>query len=35
MARISGLKVADFNGSYAGESYSAGSREMLVVLERQ
>lgn len=35
MARISDLKVADVNGSYAGEPYSAGSREMLVVLERQ
>ncbi|WP_101256407.1 class I SAM-dependent methyltransferase [Streptomyces barkulensis] len=35
MARIAGLKVADVNGSYAGEPYGAHSREMLVVLERQ
>ncbi|GAB3955035.1 class I SAM-dependent methyltransferase [Streptomyces sparsus] len=35
MARIAGLEVAHVNGSYAGEPYSARSREMLVVLERQ
>ncbi|MCI0383885.1 hypothetical protein [Streptomyces sp. CNQ085] len=35
MARIAGLKVANVNGSYAGEPYGAHSREMLVVLERQ
>ncbi|MFD3871100.1 class I SAM-dependent methyltransferase [Streptomyces sp. NPDC058623] len=35
MARIAGLEVTGVNGSYAGEPYTARSREMLVVLERQ
>lgn len=35
MARIAGLEVTAVDGSYAGEPYTARSREMLVVLERQ
>ncbi|MET8983778.1 class I SAM-dependent methyltransferase [Streptomyces sp. NPDC004539] len=35
MARIAGLEVTGVDGSYAGEPYTARSREMLVVLERQ
>ncbi|WP_369213380.1 class I SAM-dependent methyltransferase [Streptomyces flavofungini] len=34
MARIAGLQVAGADGSYAGEPYTARSREMLIVLER-
>ncbi|UGY91013.1 class I SAM-dependent methyltransferase [Streptomyces gobiensis] len=32
---MAGLEVASVNGTYAGEDYSARSREMLVVLERK
>ncbi|MFE3598683.1 class I SAM-dependent methyltransferase [Streptomyces sp. NPDC059142] len=35
MARMAGLDVTGVNGSYAGEDYSARSREMLVVLEEK
>ncbi|CAL9573624.1 Cypemycin N-terminal methyltransferase [Streptomyces sp. enrichment culture] len=33
LARMAGLEVTGVNGSYAGEDYTARSREMLVVLE--
>ncbi|WP_221354314.1 class I SAM-dependent methyltransferase [Streptomyces beigongshangae] len=33
LARIAGLEVTAVNGSYAGDDYTARSREMLVVLE--
>lgn len=33
LPRMAGLDVVGVNGSYAGEEYTARSREMLVVLE--